>query len=213
MQIELNKISKETVTCPSCEMELELDSNESSQRKFVCPSCKETYELASTTIQEEIPQILKNGKMPFTYNDWIDIWFGPIMFTFVTSCIYYTILVNGDDLHWIAFIFLIHTLIQLYRAISSAKLTFIPSTQSIQRKRELVKRLQDKYRWVVSEAIGGSFVFIDNYFLNRQEILIICTNEGYYLHCMVRASGVGSGISIYQTRRIVKYLTNLSIQA
>jgi len=201
----------EFVTCPSCDIELELDDLESRNRKFTCPECGELYDLDSSSIDEAAESIIKRGKVSISMGEWFDIWFSPVLLFGLSYALIWRLNQDGEGGIYYLFVSVIILigLFQVYRALMSGKLIFIPNQDSVVNKKAIAREMQNIYRWELSEAKGNTYVFIDKYFPNNQEILIICTEEGYYINCMVRASKLGTGISVYQTKRLVKYIRQL----
>lgn len=213
MKTEEIIIKGEIVTCPSCGIELELNKLESQSRIFFCPDCGKQQNLDPSFIDEIVVPIVRQKKITFSTWEWFEIWLAPVLFlsfsifvftqgpidSFVVGIGNYTIFIIG--------------LFHLIRGITSSKLTFIPNDDSIDKKKKVARLLQKKYRWDISEAKEDTFVFTDNYFPSRQEIILICAEEGYYLHCMVRAQRLGSGISIFQTTRVVNFINKISTKS
>jgi predicted RNA-binding Zn-ribbon protein involved in translation (DUF1610 family) len=201
----------ELVMCPSCDVELELDQAESDSQKFTCPACGAEVEITDPPISKELRHMIKHGKIRVSVWDRIDFWFLPIL-TCSFGCLMLVRSWNESfsSLIWLI-VFLGLGIFLVYRAIISDKLTFIPSIDPITKKIAIVRTLQDKYRWDLYRRRNGYFIFEERTLGgNPRVIKIICARDGYYLNCMVNHWKGHKGVSIFDTKNIVKSINELS---
>jgi len=111
------------------------------------------------------------------------------------------------------FIFLILGIVNTYRAIVSLRLTCLPSSDSLSRKIAIVRSLQEKFEWTLTNGRNGSFEFYDKRGLNPRVITFICKEDAYYYNCMVHAFRAGSGVSITQTLQVAKAIKALTAKS
>ncbi len=210
MKTDEVELKVEKVTCPSCDIELDLDEYESKTRKFKCPECGEQYELDSLSIVKVTADMVNIGRFPFSSWDWFEIWLAPFLMLSFSIYLFFEKPIDSIIIPPLKYGSAILGIFNLYRAAISGKFAFVPSNDAITKKISIVRQLQEKCEWEISEGKGGSFVFIDSTGLSRQEILIVCKENGYYLHCMARPVNLGSGVSVFQTRRVIKMINQIS---
>ncbi len=206
MKTEITDTNSTIVTCTFCDSELELDSSELFNRQFICPQCGEETYLEDSLIHNLEVAPNKINKVEVSDQIWFGMWF---MVVFCFSIALYLFIKSNDRTFPFMIALMVLCFIQIYRIMNTGKLVFMQDSIPIKSKVNIARKIQELMRWDIVERRGSYFVFRDKYFTHDHEITFICSEEGYYFHCMSTNPNL-SGVSLAQTWRVKNVMKKLS---
>lgn len=206
-------MSSHLTVCPKCDAELELDTLDLRSQRYTCPECGAKVRLYGTQLLKDPDTLVRTRRIPVRI--WDRTWYW-ISFLITTS--FPVVMIVGIPIYSFPLLVLpcllaVYALYQGYRAAVCDQLTFFNNPDPIERKIDIIMAIAGRYKWKLSQSNHHAFFFLDWTGQSPHEILIICTEEGYYINRTVRSGFANGGVAVLQTLTLIKKISQLSVSA